>query len=76
MSFSALKSMEKSMRWQFMLSEVSFCGIVYGGVNGKMYSTSVAKIDEGEEEKYLVRRRFNKKCKRLGVSQSLCKPLN
>lgn len=49
------------MRWQFMLSKVSFCGIVYGGGNGKMYSSSVAKIDEGEEEKYLVRRRFNKK---------------
>lgn len=49
------------MRWQFMLSEVSFCGIVYGGGNGKMCSSSVAKIDEGEEEKYLVRRRFNKK---------------
>ncbi len=58
MPFSALKSMEKSMRWQFMLSEVSFCGIVYGEVNGNLYSTSVAKIDGIEVEKYLVRRSF------------------
>ncbi len=46
------------MRWQFMLSEVSFCGIVYGEVNGNLYSTSVAKIDGIEVEKYLVRRSF------------------
>ena len=56
------------MRWQFMLSEVSFCGIVYGGVNGKMYSKKPASEKFWELEK-----RIKEDKRHLGVIMEMSK---